>query len=85
MAASDGGAMSEFLFSFGVSVLPLCVAAIASRYRAPARLTWTLVGVYLAAYWLAPVDYGKLILGVELQGDIEMFLLSGIMVVVASR
>ena len=53
-------------------------------YKAPARLTWTLVGVYLAAYWLAPVNYGKLILGVELQGDIEMFLLSGIMVVIAS-
>ncbi|MGE0059699.1 MAG: ABC transporter permease, partial [Dehalococcoidia bacterium] len=84
MAAKDGGAMSEFLFSFGVSVLPLCVAAIASKYRAPHRLTWTLVGIYLAAYWLAPVNYGKLILGVELEGDIEMFLLSGIMVVIAS-
>lgn len=84
VAAKDGGSSSEFLFSFGVSVLPLCVAAIAARYHAPRRLTWTLVGVYLAAYWLAPVDYGKLILGVDLEGDIEMFLLSGIMVVVSS-
>ena len=84
MAAKDGGAMSEFLFSFGVSVLPLCVAAIASKYHAPHRLTWTLVGAYLAAYWLAPVNFGKLILGVELKGDIEMFLLSGVMVVISS-
>jgi putative ABC transport system permease protein len=75
---------SEFLFSFGVSVLPLSFALIASRLRAPARLTWTLVGVYLAAYWLAPVDYAKLLLGKHLSGDIEMFVLSGVMVVIAS-
>ncbi|HLG10342.1 MAG TPA: FtsX-like permease family protein, partial [Dehalococcoidia bacterium] len=75
---------SEFLFSFGVSVLPLCFAMIASRLRAPARLTWTLVGAYLAAYWLAPVDYAKLILGKHLSGDIEMFVLSGVMVVIGS-
>ncbi|HEY7466077.1 MAG TPA: FtsX-like permease family protein, partial [Dehalococcoidia bacterium] len=75
---------SEFLFSFGVSVLPLSFALIASRLRAPARLTWTLVGAYLAAYWLAPVDYARLILGKHLSGDIEMFVLSGVMVVIAS-
>ncbi|HEX5139907.1 MAG TPA: FtsX-like permease family protein, partial [Dehalococcoidia bacterium] len=81
--ATAGSTDSEFLFSFGVSVLPLCAAAIASRFRAPARLTWTLVGAYLAAYWLAPINYAKLILGKELSGDIEMFLLSGIMVVIS--
>jgi putative ABC transport system permease protein len=74
---------SEFVFSFGVSIIPLCLAAIASRFRAPARLTWTLVGVYLAAYWLSPVDYGKLIFGESLSSDIEMFMLSGIMVVIS--
>ena len=74
---------SQFVFSFGVSIIPLCVAAIASRFRAPARLTWTLVGLYLAGYWLAPIDYGKLIYGETLKGDIEMFVLSGIMVVIS--
>jgi len=74
---------SQFVFSFGVSIIPLCVAAIASRFRSPARLTWTLVGVYLAAYWLAPFDYGKLIFGETLSGDIEMFVLSGVMVVIS--
>ena len=81
LLASDNS--SQFLFSFGVSVLPLALAMIASRFRAPARLTWTLVGAYLALYWLAPVDYGKIILGKELSGDIEMFVLSGVMVVIA--
>jgi putative ABC transport system permease protein len=83
LSARDGGSGSEFLFSFGVSVLPLSVAAIASHYRAPGRLTWTLVGAYLALYWLAPIDYADLLFGTELSGDIEMFFLSGIMVVVS--
>lgn len=82
--SKDGGSGSLFLFSFGVSVLPLSVAAIASYYRANGRVTWTLVGIYLAAYWLAPIDYGKVLLGTELAGDIEMFLLSGIMIVVSA-
>ncbi len=81
MAANS--ADSEFLFSFGVSILPLSVALLAAHYRAPGRLTWSLVGAYLAAYWLAPVDYPKLILGKHLSGDIEMFVISGVMVVIA--
>ena len=56
---------------------------IASRLRARLALTWTLVGTYLAAFWLAPVDYSKLIFGHNLSGDIEMFVLSGVMVVIA--
>jgi putative ABC transport system permease protein len=81
LAAS--GADSDFLFAFGVSVLPLSVAVLAAHYRAPRRATWTLVGGYLAAYWLAPVNYDQLLLGKELAGGVEMFLLSGVMVVVA--
>jgi putative ABC transport system permease protein len=77
------GSDSEFLFAFGVSVLPLSVAALAAHYRAPRRLTWTLVGAYLAMFWLAPLNYDQLLLGQELTGDIEMFPLSGVMVVVA--
>jgi putative ABC transport system permease protein len=74
---------SEILFSFGASILPLCVAMIASRLRAPARLTWTLVGAYLALLWLAPVSYSKLIFGHALSGGMELFPLSGVMVVIA--
>jgi putative ABC transport system permease protein len=81
LAAKGGG--SEFLFSFGFSILPLSVAILAAHYRAPARLTWTAIGAYLAAYWLSPWNIGEEILGRELTGDIEMFVLSGIMVVVA--
>jgi len=80
---AGAGADSEFLFSFGVSMLPLSIAIIAAHYRAPRRLTWTLVGGYLAAYWLAPVNYDRALLGRDLTGGVEMFLLSGVMVVIA--
>jgi len=73
---------SEFLFSIGFSVVPVCVGLLATHYKAPARLVWTLVGAALAAYWLSPVNIGEKLLGREMDGDIEMFVLSGIMVVV---
>jgi putative ABC transport system permease protein len=81
LAAKGNG--SDFLFSFGFSVLPLALAILAAHYRAPARLTWTLVGAFLAAFWLSPVNVGEKVLGREMSGDIEMFPLSGIMVVIA--
>jgi putative ABC transport system permease protein len=81
MLANSGG--SEFLFSFGFSIIPLSAAALAAHYRAPARITWTVVGLILGAYWLSPWNIGEEVLGRELEGDIEMFVVSGIMVVVA--
>jgi putative ABC transport system permease protein len=81
--ARNGGSGSEFLFGFGFSLVPLCLAAVATHYRAPARATWTVVGLWLSAYWLSPWPIGEQILGTKLDGDIEMFLLSGIMVVIA--
>ena len=83
MISSGGGGMSEFLFSFGFSVIPLSLAAIATHHRAPARVIWTVVGAVLGAYWLSPWNIGEKVLGTELEGDIEMFVLSGIMVVVS--
>jgi putative ABC transport system permease protein len=81
LLANSGG--SEFLFSFGFSILPLSAAALAAHYRAPTRVTWTVIGLVLAAYWLSPWNIGEELLGRELKGDIEMFVVSGIMVVVA--
>jgi len=80
MAKSNG---SEMLFSLGFSLIPLSLASIAAHYKAPARLTWTAVGAFVAAYWLSPVNLGEKLLGRELTGDIEMFFISGVMVVVS--
>lgn len=81
MLANSGG--SEALFSLGFTLLPLSVAMIAAWFKAPARPMWTAIGIYLAAYWLSPWNVGEKLLGRELEGDIEMFVVSGIMVVVA--
>jgi putative ABC transport system permease protein len=82
LVASGGGSGSEFFAGFGFSIIPLCIALVASYYRVNGRLLWTLVGVCLLGYWLAPVNVGSKLLGTELKGDIEMFLLSGIMTVI---
>ncbi|MGD9893845.1 MAG: ABC transporter permease, partial [Dehalococcoidia bacterium] len=75
---------SQALFFLGASLLPLSAATLARRFRAPIRPTWTLVGIYLVLLWLLPIDWAKLLLGAELKGAFEMFVLSGIMIVIGS-
>jgi putative ABC transport system permease protein len=74
---------SEFMFSFGFLAIPFSIALLATHYKAPARLVWTVFGAMLAGYWLSPVSIGEQVIGKKLEGDIEMFVLSGLMVVVA--
>ncbi|MCL4242519.1 MAG: FtsX-like permease family protein [Dehalococcoidia bacterium] len=78
------GKSSEVLFPFalGMSLVPLSAAAIARHLRAPARPLWTVVGGVLAAYWLLPGDMHDELFG-KFNADIEMFVLSGIMIVVS--
>ncbi len=83
LGAKGGGSMSEFLAAFGFAIVPLSLAMLASYYRVNGRVLWTVVGAYLAAYWLLPFNIAEEILGTELQGDLEMFLLAGIMVVLS--
>ncbi len=80
---SAGSSNMLWQFALGVSLLPIGVALLARYYGAPSRLTWTLVAVYLAIYWLAPIQFDKLIYGEPLDSNIEMFVISGIMVTVA--
>ncbi len=70
-----------FPFALGISLLPLSVAALARYYHAPSRLTWTVVGGLLAVYWLLPANVHDRLFG-KLDGNIEMFVLSGIMIVI---
>jgi len=83
VGAKGAGGGSEFLAAFGFSTIPLSVAMLAAYYRVNGRVLWTLTGTFLAAYWLLPFNMAEKILGVELEGDIEMFLLAGIMVVIS--
>ncbi len=69
-----------FPFSLGISLIPLSVAALARYYHAPNRLTWSIVGGLLSLYWLMPDNVLERLFG-KLNGNIEMFVLSGIMIV----
>lgn len=69
-----------FPFALGISLLPLAAAALARYHRAPARATWSAVGLFLIVYWLMPTGLHDRLFG-KLDGNIEMFVLSGIMIV----
>ncbi|MGD9932118.1 MAG: ABC transporter permease [Dehalococcoidia bacterium] len=70
-----------FFFSLGVSLLPLSAAALASYYGVRGRPLWSAVGALLALYWLMPPHMHDRLFG-EFTSDMEMFVLSGIMIVV---
>jgi putative ABC transport system permease protein len=81
LAASGNG--KEMFFSLGVTLITFSLAGLATHYRVSPRIVWTAVGFVLAGYWLSPVNVGEEVLGREMKGDIEMFFLSGVMVVSA--
>lgn len=71
-----------FPFALGISLVPLCGAVIARRLGTPARATWTATGLLLLAYWLIPAGLHEDLFG-QMSSDIEMFLISGIMICIA--
>jgi putative ABC transport system permease protein len=73
----------SFPFTLGVSLLPLSAALLATYYGVSARATWSTVGILLGIYWLTPDSWHQQIVRAELKGGMEMFVLSGIMIVTA--
>ncbi|MGE3073502.1 MAG: FtsX-like permease family protein [Dehalococcoidia bacterium] len=71
-----------FFFSLGISLVPLSLAAIARQLRVPNRPLWTVVGAVLAGYWLMPASVHERLFG-KFNSDIEMFVISGVMIVIA--
>ncbi len=80
-----GGKASDrlFLFAFGMSLLPLSVAAILRRFGVPARPLYSVASLLVLTYWLLPDWLHNRLFG-RMQGDIEMFFLSGVMMVAAA-
>jgi len=71
-----------FPFSFGMSLIPLSAAGLARYHGLPNRPLWTGTGALLGAYWLLPPNLHDRLFG-EFSSDLEMFVLSGIMIVVS--
>ena len=70
----------SFFVTLGMSFVILGAGATAQSLGASRRATWSVAGVVLAAYWLAPAGVHQALFG-KLDGNMEMFVLSGIMIV----
>jgi putative ABC transport system permease protein len=68
------------LFFMGASLIPFGAAQILRYLRVPSRPVLSVVGIYILVLWLLPESTGQKIWG-KLDGDMEMFFLSGIFMV----
>lgn len=84
LATWGGGvAGNAFAFLLGLSLIPLSLAALLRRFGVPARPVYSVAAVVVLVLWLLPESYSSSIFP-ETTGGIEMFFLSGIMLVAAS-
>ncbi|HET9015326.1 MAG TPA: FtsX-like permease family protein [Thermomicrobiaceae bacterium] len=72
-----------FPFSVGISLLPLGVAVMLRRFGLPGRLLYSLAAILVLVYWLLPDSVSSRIFP-KLSGGIEMFFVSGVMMVAAA-
>jgi len=72
-----------FAFTIGTSLLPLSLAVALRRFGVPARPLYTVASLLVLGYWLAPSSWTEWMSG-KLHGGIEMFFVSGIMMVAAA-
>jgi putative ABC transport system permease protein len=80
-AVLGGLTQLAFPWTLGVSLVILGAAAFAQWYGATARLAWSSAGIALAAFWLLPNDLAERVFGEFEATGMEMFVLSGIMIV----
>jgi putative ABC transport system permease protein len=83
LTSSGLSAEQAFPFFAGMSLIPFGLTLIVRFFGAPNRPVFTLAGLYLLVLWLLPEDLGNQIWG-KLDGDMEMFFLSGIFMVVGA-
>lgn len=75
-------ANSAFFFSAGVSLVLLWFGTLLRHFHIAERASMTIVSALVLVYWYSPSSLWKPITG-ELNGDFEMFFLSGITMVAA--
>ena len=73
-----------FPFTMGVSLVPLSLAVALRRFGLPARALYTIASLLVLAYWLVPDSWTNWMSGGSLNGGMEMFFVSGIMMVAAA-
>jgi putative ABC transport system permease protein len=71
------------LHSIGFTIVPFSIAAILRRFGVSPRLLYTLASAVVLVYWLMPFSWFERIFP-GLEGDFEMFFVSGVMMVAAA-
>ncbi len=86
LTVSGLSATSIALFMLGTSLLVIGAALLVRRLGVPDRVAFTVAGVTLLVWWLLPNSVSDAILPASLDdtGGIEMFFISGIMIVIAA-
>ena len=70
-------------FGLGMTIWPFGVALILRFFGVPSRPIFSLIGIWILVFWLLPDDQFTDIFG-EFDGDIEMFFVSGICMVIGA-
>ena len=83
LMVTGGRAHKLFPFSLGISLVPLGLAVMLRRFGLPARLLYSLASILVLTYWLLPDSVSTRIFP-RLSGGIEMFFVSGVMMVAAA-
>ena len=71
------------LYMFGLSTIPLGLVLFARRINRAGRAVYTIASATVLFFWFAPYGWHQTVWGVALEGNIEMFILSGVMMVTA--
>ncbi len=79
---AEGG--SQALYSLGISLIPLSIAAILRRFGVPPRPLYSIAAGLVLAYWVLPWEWSARIEPAGLDGDMEMLFISGIMMIAAA-
>ena len=75
------GDETAFYYLGGLSLFTIGLLMLARRLGRAGRLAPTLMGALILFFWLAPRDWHQAVTGKELEGGVEMFILSGVMMV----
>jgi putative ABC transport system permease protein len=82
LTMSGASSSSSFLFMSGMSLLPFGVALVLGFVGVPGRPVYSVIGIALLVFWLLPEDAFSAVFG-DFDGGIEMYFVSGIVLVVA--
>lgn len=79
IAVAFYGADRESLFFYmtGISLAPLGLVMLVTRLGVPGRLLWTAASALVLFFWLAPNSWHEDVLGINLNGGPELFVISG--------